>query len=257
MNTKSSWLRIGQMFAGGAASLAMALTLQAQVQTETKTTAGQPTHSVTVERGEVVTVNGNELIVKTEDGQMLDFQNVPDSVRISVGGQQLGIHDLKPGMKLERTITTTTTPKTITTTQSVTGTVVRATPPRSVILRLDDNSVERFTIPSGQRFNIGGRDTDAWGLRAGMRITATRVVEEPITVMSSHRQVTGTMPDPPPANVPILIAVVVPPGQAPAEEAPAKLPKTASLVPLVGLLGLLFSVSSIGLTMLRRSRLSW
>jgi hypothetical protein len=38
-----------------------------------------------------------------------------------VDGKQLGIHDLKPGMKLQRNITTASTPQTITTVQTVTG----------------------------------------------------------------------------------------------------------------------------------------
>lgn len=264
MNLTSSWTRTAQILAVTTASLAFALSTQAQVQTETKTTAGEATQKVTVERGEVVLVNGNELIVKGEDGQILDFPNVPDSARAMVGGQELGIHDLKPGMKLERTITVTTTPKTITTTQNVTGTVLHAMPPKSVTLRLEDNSVQRFTIPKGQKFNINGTQTDAWGLKKGMKVTATKVVEEPMTEVSHKRQLTGTMPpapEPPPSDVPILIAVVRP-AQAPAtpaeptaaEEAPAKLPKTGSVVPLVGLLAAFFLASSIGLTTLRRLR---
>ena len=61
----------------------------------------------TVERGEVVYVSGNDLVVKMDDGQIRNFSDVPESARVTVGGQQLSIHDLKPGMKLERTITTT------------------------------------------------------------------------------------------------------------------------------------------------------
>ncbi len=78
-----------------------------------------------------------------------------------------------------------------------------------------------------------------------MTVTATRIVEEPITVVSHTREVTGTMPPPPPAppaNTPILIVVSRPtpaPAEAAATEAePAKLPKTGSIVPAIGLLGI-------------------
>ena len=103
--------------------LLFAVGVSAQVKTGTANTSGQPTVETQVERGQVVTVNGNDLVVKMEDGSLRHFANVPESAKVTVEGKELGIHDLKPGMKLERTITTTTTPKTITTTQTVTGTV--------------------------------------------------------------------------------------------------------------------------------------
>ena len=88
--------------------LAVALSLTAQVETNTSTAAtGKSTKTTTVENGEVVLVSGNDLVVKMADGTIRHFKNVPDSARVTVDGQQLGIHDLKPGMKLQRTITTT------------------------------------------------------------------------------------------------------------------------------------------------------
>ena len=70
-----------------------------------------------------MTVSGNDLVVKMADGTIRNFENVPESARVTVDGKQLGIHDLKPGMKLQRTITTTSTPMTITTVQTVKGKV--------------------------------------------------------------------------------------------------------------------------------------
>ena len=96
------------------------LSLNAQVQTQTSTQAGFITE-ISVEKGEVVSVNGNDLVVKMADGSLRHIANVAESARVTVDGQQLGIHDLKPGMKLQRTISVTTTPQTITTVQSVTG----------------------------------------------------------------------------------------------------------------------------------------
>jgi len=231
----------------------------AQVQTKSNTTSGQPTTQTQVERGEVVSVNGNDLIVKMEDGSLRHFANVPESARVTVDGKQLGIHDLRTGMKLERTITTTTIPKTITTVQTVTGTVWQVTPPNSVILRLEDNSTQRFKIPKGQKFTVNGQETDAFGLRKGMKISATKVVEVPETVVEQQRKVTGTMPPPPPpppADQPILVAVVAVPVQAPAAppEQPKTLPQTGSSLPLLGLLGGLALVIGLGLRAVRLQR---
>ena len=260
MNLKNSWAQIGPVLAVGTMCVVFTLGTRAQVQTETNTTAGQATHEVKVERGEVVMVSGNDLIVKREDGQIVHIPNVPESARVNVDGKQLSVHELQPGMKLQRTITTTTTPKTVTTTQNVTGTVWHVTPPTSVILRLEDGTNQQFSIPRGQKFMINGRETDARDLRRGMTITATRIVEEPMTVVTHQREVTGTMPPPPPAppaNTPILIVVSRPtpaPAAAAEAEAPAKLPKTGSIVPFVGLLGILFVGASFGLTMVRKLR---
>ena len=241
-----------------------ALVVGAQVQTESTSKTGQATREVKVERGEVVYVTGNDLVVKMEDGQIRHIANVPESARVTVEGKELGIHDLKPGMKLERTITTTTTPRTITTVQSVTGKVFHVTPPNSVILTLEDGTNQQFKIPKGQKFTVNGQETDAFGLKKGMMISATKVVEVPETVVEQQRKVTGTLPPPPPpppANAPILVAVERPaPAPAPAapaavasaEPAPTTLPKTASQMPLIGLLGLVSLGLALGIRVIRQ-----
>jgi len=232
--------------------------ISAQVKTQTTTTQEQPSFQTTVERGEVVYVSGNDLVVKMEDGTIRHIANVPESARISVDGKELGIHDLKPGMKLERTITTVTTPKTITTVQSVTGKVWHVNPPASVILTLEDGTNQQFKIPKGQKFNVEGQMVDAWGLKKGMNVSATKIVEEPVTEIEKKRKVTGYMPPTPPAppaDVPILVAEAAPtppPAMAQAPAAPEKLPKTASELPLVGLLGFLSLASGLGLRAFRR-----
>ena len=246
--TTNLWLAI----AVALISMGFAASAGAQVQTETSSSTGQPTKTVTVERGEVVSVTGNDLFVKMENGDIRHFPNVPESARVTVDGQQLGIHDLKPGMKLQRTITTTSTPQTVTTVETVTGTVFWVSPPSAVSLRLEDGTVQQFKIPKGQKFTIDGKETDAFGLRKGMKVSATRITESPEVVVSQQRKVTGTAPTPPPADVPILVAKAQP-VPAPTETAPEKLPKTGSMIPLLGLLGLLSLGMSLGLRILRKS----
>jgi len=231
--------------------LLFAVGVSAQVKTGTANTSGQPAVETQVQRGEVVTVYGNDLVVKMEDGSLRHFANVPESATVTVDGKELGIHDLKPGMKLERTITTTTTPMTITSTQTITGRVYQVMAPNSVTLTLEDGTTQQFKIPKGQKFTVDGQETDAFGLRKGMEVSATKVVEETQTVVDQQKQVTGSMPPPPAPPVttqPILIAVIhspTPPQLSKAE--PKELPQTASPIPLLGLLGLLFFVSGAGL----------
>ena len=190
----------------GAVFLTSVLRMSAQVQTQTSTTSGTPTINVSVERGEVVYVQGNDLMVKMEDGTLRNFHNVPESARVTVDGREIGIHDLRVGMKLQKTVTTTTTPQIVTTVRTVTGKVWHVSPPDTLVLTLEDGNNQQFTIPVGQQFNIDGQMVDASGLRDGMKISATMVVEEPVTSVNVKKQLSGTMPAPlpPPPDMPIL-----------------------------------------------------
>ena len=241
----------------GAVCLAFTLSLGAQVQTETSTTSQAASSKTTVERGTIVYVSGNDLVIQMEDGTLRHFNNVPDSARATVDGKEIGIRDAKVGMKLEKTVTVTTTPKTVTTVQSVTGKVWQIMPPTSVILTLEDGSNQQFKIPKNQKFNVDGHIVDAWGLKKGMRVSATKIVEVPETMVQHQQKLTGSAPPPPPppADQPIL---VVEQKAAPVEVAqaapPEALPKTASPVPLFGLLGLLSLASSLGLRTARKNR---
>jgi len=243
----------------GGASLFLTLAASAQVQTSTDVEHGAATQSVNVERGEVVAVSGNNLIVKREDGEILDFPNVPDSKTVNVDGKQLTIRDLKPGMKLERTTVVTTTPRLVTTVKTVSGKVFHVTPPSSVILTLNDGTNQSFKIPSGQKFTINGKETDAFGLRKGMVVNATAVTESPETVVAHEVKLAGTPPPPPPEPIQTgatLLIFVMRPVPAPvesaaAEPAPQTLPKTASSFPLIGLLGAAFCSLALGLKIKR------
>ena len=263
MTGKNVYTRWGLGLTVGALSLALTLSGGAQVQTDTSTSSGHATKTVKVESAQVVYVSGNDLVVKMADGTLRHFNNVPESTRVEVDGKQLGIHDLKPGMTLHRTITTTTTPKVITTTKTVTGTVWHVNPPLSVILTLEDGKNQEFKIPNGQKFNVNGQMTDAFGLRRGMTVSATQVVEQPETVVAQNAKLTGSMPPPPPpppADAPILVAVVVPvappapaPAPAVAEATPPPLPKTASELPLIGLFGAMSLLAGLGLRVIRKA----
>lgn len=259
MNANPRWMRALMVLAVGATGLAFAVRVSAQVKTSTDEKVGAATRQVKVERGEVVAVSGNDLVVKMDDGSIRHIPNVPESARVNVDGQELGIHDLKPGMHLQKTVTTTSTPKVIVTTKTVTGKVWHVNPPLSLTLTMDDYTNQTFKIPNGQKFMVDGKEVDAWGLKKGMKVSATKIVEEPVTQYDQEVQLAGHTPPPPPAppaDTPILVAVGIPapaPAAAPAA-APAELPKTGSMIPLIGLLGLLFMASSIGIRLFRSQR---
>jgi LPXTG-motif cell wall-anchored protein len=235
--------------------VAFAVMIGAQVQTTTSESTGTASQEVKVERAEVLSVYGNDLILRMEDGSIRHIANVPESAHAMVDGKEVGIRDVKPGMKLQRTITTTTTPKVITTTKTVTGKVWHVSPPSSVILTLENGKNQQFKVPRGQKFTIDGEQMDVWGLKKGMVVSATKIVEEPITVITEQRLLAGKMPPPPPppADAPILIASAAPEPVAPeVEKAPAALPKTGSELPLLFSLGCLLLAGSGAIRFFRR-----
>jgi len=77
MNSKAGWTSTFLILGIGLICLAFAVRLNAQVQTETSTTTHAPTVVTQVESGEVVTVSGNDLVVKMADGTIRHIANVP------------------------------------------------------------------------------------------------------------------------------------------------------------------------------------
>ena len=67
-------------------------------------------------------MDGNQLDVKLPEGTR--ELTVPDDFRFTVNGQQMSVHELKPGMKGTATITTRTTVTPVTVTEVKNGQVV-------------------------------------------------------------------------------------------------------------------------------------
>ena len=249
------------------ACLGCALILSAQETSKTTTTTGAAAKQVKVERGEVVYVSGNEVVIKMEDGEIRHI-TVPPGAKGTVDGREVGVEDLKVGMKLQRTITTTTTPQTVTTIRTIQGKVFQVMPPSSIILTLGDGTNKQYKIPKNQKFMVDGKEVTAFEIKKGMNISATVMVQVPSTVVAQQKKVTGTAPPAPevPAKLeptllveeapaPKAVAAAAPaPAPAAAEPAPKKLPKTGSLLPLLGLLGLFSCGLSFGIGLIRRSR---
>jgi hypothetical protein len=230
------------IFAGVLVCMVLSLAAVAQDTTQTTTSSGQATTQTQIRSGEVVYVSGHDVVVKTDDGQVKHV-TVPDGATATVDGQQMSVHDLKPGMKLQQTITTTTTPETVKTVRTIKGQVWQVQPPVSVILRLPDGTNKHYKIPKDQKFDVNGQQVDAWHLKKGMNVTATAITETPENVVAQSKTTTGEMP-PPPATPPqeavLLIEEEAPaPTQVAQAEQPATLPQTAGYLPLLGFVGVL------------------
>ena len=153
MKSNVIWGKRTLVLAAGMLCLAFTASTSAQVQSTTTKTVGVPAREVKIESGEVVAVAGNNLFVKMADGTTRDFPDIPENAKVTVDGQQLGIHALKPGMKLVRATVTTSTPQVVTTVQTVTGKVWQVTPPLVLIL----------TLENGQNQGLGFQtDRSSW-----------------------------------------------------------------------------------------------
>jgi len=234
------------------------------------TAPAQTSQEVQILKGKVVYVSGNDLVVKMQDGAVRHFDVAPGRT-FTVDGRDMTVSDLKPGMELTATITTTTTEKTVSNVRTVTGKVFQVHAPY-VIMTLPDGTNRQVKVPDGTKFNIDGQEKTVFELKPGMKFSATVVTKTPETVVSRNVGVTGTAPPPPapvrPVETPPMVGVLLveevkapapvqtaraeqPPAPAP-EPAPERLPQTASPVPLVGLLGMLSLSAGLALRFARR-----
>jgi hypothetical protein len=162
-------------------------------QTATKTPSGEPTVKTEQLTGEVVTVKGNALVVKMQpDGSYRTF-HVPPEREFVIDGQTKHLGDLKPGTVLTATVTTTTQPVTVRTTNSLSGTVFWVSG-NYVVLNLDNGETKGYTVPESYKFTVEGKPATVHELKKDMKVTATKIVEDPQVEMSTKTVVTGKAP---------------------------------------------------------------
>ncbi len=234
--------------------------------------AQQRTTTTEMKSFEVISVDGNKVVLRGADGASKEF-TVADDFKFDVKGQQISVHDLKPGMKGTATITTTTTVTPVTVTEVRNGEVIQASG-GSVLIR-GPNGYRNFTQGDVEKRNItvirDGAPVDISQLRVGDRLTATIVTEKPPKVMT-ERQVQATIhpaaPGAAPATAGAPAASASRPARAPSTAASGTgaattgtgstgtgaktLPKTASPLPLIGATGAVCLAIAAALAVRRR-----
>ena len=261
LNLLSRWFALGAI--GALILVSSPLRAAAQDTTTTRVQPGTPTLETAVRNAQVVYVEGNDLVLKLEDGKV-EHLRVPDSDVFTIDGKNVSVHDLKAGTTLTQTITTTTTPHYVNSVQTIKGRVWHVNAPNSVIVSLPDGKNQIFRVPDHAKFYMNGETRSVHDLRPGMTFEATIVTDDTHTVVSQNKTVVGEAPPPP---LPRLVGVLLfpslrelapeptPVGHVTAEHAwaQATLPQTASPLPLMALLGLMALALYLGLRLTRRT----
>jgi len=217
-----------------------------------------------VKSGTVIGKTDHSVIVKGDDGVVREYQ-VPAGRTAMVNGKETGLADLKIGTTISATFSTVEKPVEVKTTTIKDGEVFSVS--GSTLVTREKDGFHTYVVPKGFRFNVEGQgEKSVADLTKGMKLNATIVHTS--TKMETEVQrgkVAGEAPVAPapapvvaaPAPAPAPVAAPAPaPAPAPEPAAPAKkkLPKTASPVPFIGLLGGLSVLAGAGLRAIRRSR---
>ena len=223
-------------------------------------TAQQQTTNTETRNFEIVSVDGNKVVVKGQKGAQ--EITVPPDFQLTVDGKPVSVAELKPGMKGAARITTTTTVTPVTVTEVKNGEVMKVTG-NSIIVR-GEKGIQMFSegdvAKRGIKIMRDGQPIQFSSLHEGDKLTATIVTSAPPKVMT-QRQVEASLASVPPAAAPAGPAAAAsattpaPAGTATtgAGAAPARrLPKTASPLPMLGLLGAGLVILGAALTARRR-----
>ena len=222
----------------------------------TATIASAQTTSTTSETKKftIISAEGNQVVAKLPEGTR--ELTVPDDFRFtSADGKQLTAAELKPGMTGTAVITTKTTVIPVTVTEVKNGEVMQALG-TSILVRTAEG-MKMFTQSDIDKRGIkivrDGKPAQISDFRANDRISATIITSRPPRVLTD-REVQATLARASPSTAPAASASrSAARASAPSAETPKALPKTASSLPLLGLVGLASIAAGLAMTVRRRA----
>lgn len=183
-----------------------------------------------VKQGEVISVYGNTMVVKMSTGEVKEVA-VPADFKFDVNGKMLTVGELTPGMMLTAVVKTTQVPETVRTVQMKNAEVVKVSGSNLIVKQ--DGALKSYNVPAGFTFVVDGQNKSITDLRPGTKLTAEIVYKSENMVTEKDVNISGVAPVVAPAPV-----AEPAPAPAPEPEPEPVMPKTASNLPLIGLLGL-------------------
>jgi len=171
--------------------------------------SAQTTSLVDVHNFEVISVDGNKLVVRDERGTQ--ELTVPDDFRFTVDGKKMSVSELKAGMKGTATVTTTTTVKPVFVTEVREAEVLRASPV-SVTVRTADGA-RKFSQAEvdtkGIRIFKNGNPVRLSDLKKGDMLSAT-VITDGAPLVLTEKEVQAVLAEPAAEPAPTTVAAAAP-----------------------------------------------
>jgi hypothetical protein len=175
------------------AVLALAASAFAQAATTKERVPGTAKVTEKQLKGEVVEVKGDSLVAKMIPGGEHRLFAIPSGKMAKVDGVDIPLNKVKPGTVLTADVTISELPVVDRTVTTLKGTVWYSSP-KTVILTLENGENRQYEVPDDLKFNVDGQERSAMELRPGMKVTATKVVEQPHVEISQTSTVTGKSP---------------------------------------------------------------
>ena len=146
---------------------------------------------------EIVSVNGNTIVWKDPAGVTKEF-NAPAGFKVNMDGKELGVAELKPGMKGSAVITTTTTMKPVVVSE-VKNAEVLAVSGNAIVVR-QDGKPRKYTEADVTRRKAklyrNGVEVSLGQFRPGDRLSATIVTDGPPEVVTESQVAAMVNPGP-------------------------------------------------------------
>ena len=210
-----------------------------------------------VKQVEIVSVDGNSVVVRDQQGA--EKIAVTDDVRLTVDGRPIGVRDLKPGMRgTARTITTTSLATPAQQSTDVKRGEIVKRHGTSVTDKMPDTTTYTDEELAAQSIpvTVNGSPVRMSSLWEGTRLIETTVTTTPERMVTQrHVELALTAPPPTRAAVPAPVPEPAPPvaiNPEPEAQVARQLPRTASLLPVLGLFGVASSAAGVLLTLRRR-----
>ena len=222
-----------------AVSAAVVTAQQPSNTTTTQTGQSQSATSTRLVNTTVVSVNGNKVVAQDATGKATEY-TIPDGFKFQFEGRDIGVAELKPGMKVSATVTTTTTTTPVYVTEIKSGKVLAVSGTNIIVRGPQGNRVfsNQDAVKRNAKIMRNGQEVFISDLRVGDIFTAVIVTDmEPKVVtdrevqamVSAAPQAAPAPAQAPPAAAPAPAPTDVPmaaPADAPAA-APADAPAAA------------------------------
>ena len=179
--------------------------------------------------GVVETVAGNKVVLREADG--LHEYNPPAGFKFQLDGRDVGVDEIKPGMSINAVVTDKVITRQVTLTRIESGTVAQVAP-GGIVLKDQNGDLKSYNFKDKAGNDIyfvrDGKEVPLRSVKVGDRLSGTFVTTLPAQQIS-QRSAVARATEPSAAPEPAVVAAAT----------PRALPKTASPLPLVGLLAAL------------------